>query len=57
MKQGVFVEDDYHDFFSGSLNHYTVRFEKYKNEFPGVLSILKAKEESMKNERLVFTLD
>ena len=57
MREGVFVKDDYHEFFSGSLHYYTCRFERYKNEFPGVLRILKAKEETMKTEKQLFYIN
>jgi len=53
----VFTKADYHDFFSGSLHFYTIRFARYKNEFPGVLRILKAKEKVMETDRQEFYIN
>ena len=57
MREGVFVKEDYHEFFSGSLHYYTCRFERYKNEFPGVLRILKAKELTIETEKQLFYIN
>ena len=57
MRESVFVKEDYHEFFSGSLHYYTCRFERYKNEFPGVLKILKAKEKAMACETQLFYIN
>lgn len=40
---GIFMKEDYHDFFTYSLKFFTDGFDKYKGEFSSLHKILEAK--------------